>query len=206
MTPRTRRSICGLTGSCIAFFVTAVCTPVRADPMYTITDLGAGNITLTTASGGTLGLPNSLYANDSGAASSSLNYNQIASVSNGQSSYAFQTTADTALNSVRSVAPNIPAPTNTPYSASYVGGGLLNGNGVAAFLGWWNINSDTTIPIAYYAQRNADGSWTQPTQILSAAATLSSGNVMGVAGLNKAGQILLGTSYPNTQYDALVYI
>jgi len=125
MTPRTRRLICGLTGSCIAFFVTALSTPVRADPMYTITDLGAGNITLTTASGGTLGLPNSLSANDSGAASSSLNYNQIASVSNGQSSYAFQTTPDTALGSLQSVTPNIPSPTNTPYSASYLGGACL---------------------------------------------------------------------------------
>jgi hypothetical protein len=184
-------------------------------PTYTVTDLGSGNITLTTAQGDVIAVPSNPLQGTSGLVSS-----QFASVSNGQASYAFSTTPDTILSPGQSALAGIPLAEavssgltlpyvlgNPAYYTAAAMGGLMNGNGIAALVDNYLSNGGSlSNAVAYYVQQNAGGSWGGTTSAMVGPSTgYNNQTFVSVVGLNGANQILLGTSYPGTQYDALVY-
>ena len=174
-----------------------------ADALYTVTNLGTGPISFTTASGNSISVNPDQFNNSYSqiAFGNSWNYSQLASVSNGQVSYAFSTTPDTA-----NIPSGFPFPVNNASptaSGTQAIAGLLNSNGLAAVSAQWPSGT-LTDGAAYSAQRNADGTW-GPSTLLVSQTTPGDLVEIGVAGLNKASQILLATSFPNTTYDALVY-
>jgi MYXO-CTERM domain-containing protein len=196
----------------------SVVSTAHADPSpptYTLTDLGSGNITFTTAKGDVIAVPSNPLQGTSGLVTS-----QIASVSNGQASYAFSTTPDTILSPGQGALAGIPLaePVSSSLSLPYVlgnpsyytataMGGLMNGNGIAALVDNYLSNSGSlSNVVAYYVQQNAGGSWGATTSAMVGQTTGYNGQIfVSVIGLNGANQILLGTSYPGTQYDSLVY-
>jgi hypothetical protein len=204
MTPRTSR----LGRNPVVFWSFALLvglsgTAAKADPLYTVTNLGSGNINLATASGGTIavspgGLP---YG-------SSLATSQLVSVSNGQVSYPFATTPDTQL--VQGQGPLSSIPQMSSYAAPQYGpdqlSGLENANGFAAVLAsqLYLTNGQTTLDTLIAASQNPGG-----TLGLGATITSTPNDGIGgisIAGINTANQVLLGTSYSISPYnDAMVY-
>ena len=94
----------------------------------------------------------------------------------------------------------MPTPGGGPTDGFYTSG-LQNANGLAVVManpnGWLAPNST-----AFTVQQNANGSWGQPTSIADAAIFGYLGSATLVAaGINKTGQVLLGSNYPS----ALVY-
>jgi hypothetical protein len=76
--------------------------------------------------------------------------------------------------------------------------------------GWEHYSPYATASVAYSIQQNPNGTWGQPTLITEGPLRYdtdyaSGGYYITAAGLNKEGQALLATSYPNVTYDALVY-
>ena len=92
-----------------------------ADPLYTITDLGTGTITFSTASGGTVAL-----ATGNGLTTASAT-TPFVSVSAGQGSYVFSTSPDTVV--AQSTLPSITS--SAPFTLY---SGLMNGSGFAVRL------------------------------------------------------------------------
>jgi hypothetical protein len=165
-----------------------------ADPLYTITDLGTGPITFSTASGGTVGLPSTWSATASATT-------QFVSVSNGQDSYSFSTTPDTVLG--QSTLYNLPSSTTLTQLA-----GLMNSNGTAVLSG---LNTDASNPdlsnnVAYSLQQTSSGSWSQQAPITSGPEMVDTpGNYIRIVGLNEQNQALFVTGYPTQNYTPMLY-
>jgi hypothetical protein len=184
-----------------------------ADPLYTITNLGAGPITLSTAGGGSIVISPASVNLPVGAAVNS----QIVSVSNGQASYAFATTPDTVLgyNYGTGLSSPLPPPVTLFQGELLYSAGLMNSSGNAVVVGWDYGPNHAETGVVYSIQHSPDGSWGQTTLITSGptlnfAIGLPYTNVT-LAGLNNVGQSLLATEYPvavgytYVQYNALVY-
>ncbi len=170
-------------------------TRAMADPLYTITDLGTGPITFTTASGATVAL-----ATGNGLTTASAT-TPFVSVSTGQGSYAFSTTPDTVV--AQSTLPNITS--STPLTLY---GGLMNGSGTAVISGVSTdvSNSNLSRDVAYSIQQNSAGSSSQPALITTGPQLVESPyNYITIVGLSKQDQDLLMTSYPNQSYGTLLY-
>ncbi len=166
-----------------------------ADPLYTITDLGTGTITFSTASGGTVAL-----ATGNGLTTASAT-TPFVSVSAGQGSYAFSTSPDTvvAQSTLPSITSSAPL---TLYSGLMNGSGFAVVSGVSTDVGNPNLAND----VAYSIQQNSVGSSSQPALITTGPELVESPyNYITVVGLNKQDQALLMTSYPTKPYGSLLY-
>ena len=175
-------------------------TGVRADGLYTITNLGSGNITLNTAGGGS-----SVFNAGSGPGPDSVYYatDQFVSVSNGQSTYSFVATPSSNL-SIQAMN-NIPSelPDGRYAYGSYYQSGLINSNGAAVFIGQDHPTNNGESGIydeaAYAAQRNSNGTWSQPVALglnFSEVNAVANGSI-NVVGINPANQALIFTQYVN---------
>ena len=122
------------------FLLSAVSSIAQADPIgnYTVTNLVAGPITLTTSNGSTMPV-------DFGASFS--NGAPVVAVSNGQATYAFAFTPDTYLAPNQGIMTSFPLGVPAPVTAgetygnpanaySFVSYALMNSQGVAAALTW----------------------------------------------------------------------
>jgi hypothetical protein len=184
----------------LAFLAGLSATPAKADPLYTVTNLGSGNITLTSPSGGTV-------APDVGL---TLAMSQIATVSNGQVSYSFATTPDMPLIQANGPLSTIPSSLNTD-PALYNGlgvTGLLNTNGYAALVVSQFVGSEPAYSTAYAVQESSSGTlgWDQAAVIASGANNVYNGGGITIAGVNTANMALIATAFGNQQpYDGLLY-
>jgi hypothetical protein len=212
MTPRTRR----LSRNPIVFWSFALLvglsgTAARADPVYSITNLGSGDITLTTASGSTFTavIPGGAGILASGATS------QLASVSNGQVSYSFSTTPETTLVQGQGALSNVPLNLDSGaltgpfgYSGPNVSG-FSNVNGYAAVVVSYqiaNFGNDalqfaTINPIG----SNGEVNWSQGASIISSPNNGLDGGYITITGINAANQALVGTSFGTMPFDSLIY-
>jgi hypothetical protein len=209
MTPRTSR----LRRNPVVFWTFALLvglsgTVAKADPVYSITNLGPGDITLTTASGSTSTavIPGGGNITPSGATS------QLASVSNGQVSYSFSTTPETMLVQGQGPLSNVPANLDSFPSQIPLGGpevsGFSNANGFAAVVVSLPIlnpgfayDTASIYPIA----SNGEVNWSQGATITSSPNNGLDGGFTTIAGINTANQVLVGTSVGTMPSDALVY-
>jgi hypothetical protein len=208
MTPRTRR----LSRNPVVFWSIALLvglsgTVAKADPLYTVTNLGSGNITLTTAVGSTIVQSTNQLPNASIATS------QLTSISNGQVSYSFATTPDTVLVQGQGALSGLPAGFLNPDPAVYSQTeltGLSNTNGYAAIVAGSPLatNPSTVESTAYgvLLPLNPSGPLASAAgvQIVSfPQASPYSTQPITVAGINTANQALVGTGFPGS--GAIVY-
>jgi hypothetical protein len=211
MTPRTSRPnrnpsffwsfalLAGLSG-----------TVAKADPLYTVTNLGSGVINLATVSGGTIavsagGLP----------FGSSFATSQLVSVSNGQVSYSFSTTPETMLIQGQGALSNVPLNLDSGaltgpfgYSGPDVSG-FSNVNGYAAVVVSYQIASYGNDALQFATINpigsNGEVNWSQGASIMSSPNNGLDGGYIAITGINTANQVLVGTSFGTMPYDALVY-
>jgi hypothetical protein len=203
MTPRTSR----LRRNPVVFWTFALLvglsgTVAKADPLYTVTNLGStSDISFTTAGGGTISWPtNNLAAN------------QLGGVSNGQVSYAFATMPDTVLVQGQGALTNVPANLDSfPSQFQFAGpevSGLSNANGFAALvvsLPVVNLSAAYDTAAIYPIGSNGQVDWSQGATITSSPNSEVNGGGIGIAGINAASQVLLGTSFAGAESDSLVY-
>ena len=201
MAPRTIRG--GPIFWTLTLITGLVGTSAKADPVYTVTNLGSNGVTLTTAGGGTIAV------SQFGVTDGSPATNQLASVSNGQVSYAFATTPDIGLGAGQGPLAGFPvSPQSLGISPTLYGpasvAGLLNTNGYAALslTASWLSGASVSYAAADAVQENANGTFGQPVTI-----TTNTGYQAWapIAGVNSANQALVGTLLGDGAYDTLVY-
>jgi len=201
-----------LTALATTFLMGGIAATAQADPIsptYTITDLGTGNISLSTASGNTIPVSNA-YANS-----------PIVSVSNGQTAYAFPVTPATVLVPGQGAMANFPSIQSAPVADtlaygnpnnafSTVTSAIENANGIVAAMDYAGTNGHDGTGEAYYVQQTGNGTWSAPVGIWGGDTqnfqNLTHGG-LSVVGINKLNEILgtMGTNYgPNTT-DTVLY-
>ena len=204
MAPRTIRGalVFGMHALIAGLFGTAV----KADPVYTVINLGSGGITLTTAGGG------SIAVSQFGGTDANLATSQLAKVSNGQVSYSFATTPDIQLVGGQGPLSGFPvSPESLGISPTLYGpasvAGLLNANGFAALnlTASWASDSSITYGAAYAVQENSGGTFGQPVMITSSPPSSIYSGETAIAGVNSANQALVGSVLAGGEYDTLVY-
>jgi len=184
----------------MSLILAAGASSAQADPItpsYTITDLGAGPAEFPTSAG--IALVSSQF---------------------GQTFYPFQQTSDTVLSPGQAVLTNFPllnAPpagdSNTygnPANAfSYLQFAIMNSNGIAAAIDVAGVYGHQFNGTAYYAERNADGTWSNPVGLWGGNQQFDGfGGALTVSllGINKLNQVLgsmgNGSSYST---DAALY-
>jgi hypothetical protein len=216
MTPRTSR----LGRNPVVFWSFALLvglsgTVAKADPLYTVTNLGSSGVTLMTASGSTIGVVSNGFGllPTSGGNIPDLALTQLASVSNGQVSYSFATTPDVNLQQGQGPLSGFPvSPQSLGISSSVYGSasvsGLLDANGYAALV----LNAPLlSFPplgysIAYGVQESSAGTFGQPSTITTTPdSSYENNGTITIAGVNSLNQALIGTAFSNVDYASLVY-
>ena len=220
---RTRRlGICSRLAIAILAFST-IARAAQADPIgaaYTVTNLGAGPITLSTAGGTTVpaDLNGVFYGYYNGSYTSLTGGAPVVSVSNGQQSYAFGFTPDTVMTPTNGTI-NIPLAVAAPIYAgdtngipsnaySYVTAAIMNANGLVAAVDGAGVYGHSGWGTAYTVQQNPNGSFGALTTMWSGSSQDNGGQYttggVRIVGMNNAGTVL-GTSSDNYNAYAVVY-
>jgi hypothetical protein len=206
---------------------TAYADPIT--PSYSVADLGTGPIMATTANGhriamepGTLG--GGPYPGSSGGnqmLSAEATGSQIVAVSNGQATYPFTLTPATPLQPDHGIMVNFPlaqpAPVNDmtygdPRNAySIVLNPIMNASGIVAAIDAAGVSGhDRGGDVAYYVQRNPDGSWGSPVWMWGGSQAVTGGYIGGASltGINPLNQVLGSmqpVSFHNAPTQAVLY-
>ncbi|MGP0067099.1 MAG: hypothetical protein ACLQGP_26335 [Isosphaeraceae bacterium] len=192
----------------IALFGVAV-SKAQADsmtPSYSVTDLGSGTITATAANGSTIAIDPTFGYSGGGnqILSADANGSPIASISNGQSTYAFNLSPATVLNPNQPSMANFPliqpAPVDSPftygnpsYAFSTISSAIENANGIVVATDYAGVNGHYEQGEAYYVQQNPGGTWSLPVSMWSGNSLIFpmvAGGGMSVTGLNNLNQVL----------------
>jgi len=191
-----------------AFFVGAAYSTAQAGPIavqgYTVTDLGAGSPTFSTAASG----------------------NRLVIAPDGNTAYAFPQTANSGLSggALASIPLIDPPPAYSPdtygnpaNAFAYIQSAAMNANGTTAVLEVTGVVGHWYAGDAYYVQQNANGSWGTPVRMFSgqidvdgsANANHGSAQQLGIsiAGINNLNQVLgfLQTGPNSWQSGPIVY-
>jgi hypothetical protein len=190
------------------FVLGTLVSPACADaitPTYSVTNLGAGTITLSASNGSSVPVdPNSVtYGVFANALSAASGGGQISSVSNGGMAYPFTVTPANPIASSQVSSTYFPLAVSAPvYSPltygnpnnaySIVLSPLVNGNGTAVAIDSAGILGHFGSETAYSVQHNANGSWGQPSVLWYGTQLQGEGpNIGGVtiAGINGQNQV-----------------
>jgi len=184
----------------------AATSAAHADPItsdgYTITDLGPGTPTFSTDSNG----------------------NGIVIAPNGQVSYSFPQTPNTALTPGQGIMANFPQLPTHPGDGDYgdpaydfnrVTSAIMNSNGLVAATNQAGVAGHLYTGSAFAIQYNADGSWGQPLFFFTSGPLMDgsggNGNGFFVVGLSKSNEILIYNPFnwsvgsATTTSSAIVY-
>jgi hypothetical protein len=173
-------------------------TSAQADPItiagYTVTDLGAGTPTFSTAGNG----------------------NGVLNAPDGQV-YAFSQTPNTALTPGQGIMasfPQLEPPPHDPsedygnplYDYSRVTSAIMNSSGLVAAINDAGISGHTYTENEYLIQRNPDGTWGLPVLAYSSGVLFQgfSGG-FNIVGLSKTNEILIQNDSTSNLNQALVY-
>jgi hypothetical protein len=190
------------------FASTATASPLT--PSYTVADLGSANLTLSTAGGSSfpiLGGPAGKLGGGNTGLSGYANGSPTVSVSNGQVTYPFALSTAPIVIPGQGALGSFPAliPLQSLESGSSIVWAMTNGTGLVAAVENAMVGP-TYVHYVYAAQQNPDGSWGQPVKIFTGQSGLVDAPTVadvGIAGVSKTNQILLGTT--NGLYHSYVY-
>jgi hypothetical protein len=207
----------------VLFALSANLPAAIADPAsgYTVTNLGAGPITLTTSNGSTVpvNFEGSFYGYYGGSFTTATGGAPVVSVSNGQASYSFSFTPDTLApyqGNFNSFPLPVAAPTNDGFTygnpanaySNVTGWLLMNSQGRVATVDTSGVSGHWVAGTAFTVQENANGSFGGPTTIWSGGEQILPVNSgVSIIGINNLNQVLGTTNniYGNNPAAAVVY-
>jgi hypothetical protein len=204
-----------------ALVSTACADPIA--PSYSVTNLGPGTITLSASNGTAVPVdPNSVsYGVFGNALSGAVGASQISSVSNGGTAYPFTFTPATPLSNSQVNSTDFPLAVSAPvYNPLTYGIPLnaysitlspfVNANGTAVAIDSAGIFGHFGSETAYSVQRNADGSWGQPSVIWYGNQQQGEGPIVSgvtIAGINSQNQVVgtMSLTAANPLNNAVMY-